>query len=340
MNYYNYENETWFEKLFGFKEINHEQVQSKFRLAGDKITSLANNRTFQFGELEVISLKDLRSRTVEITSPNKSLKIDEIVGDVQKLHSNSENNNAIFQAASQFNLLEMVGPQISPEEGIGIYERDFTQGPACAIACGAGTLYRNYFAEVNNQLGQTETHQINCLSEIEKALDNENLDLWRYKNGYALANESGLGYLSIELNNLSAAVRDNLLAKLKVGIQWDTEVTLPETKNIVTQIYCSALPVAYSNILAHKWEPFARLVLEATYEATLHAALINLQRNGSNKVFLTLVGGGAFGNDEAWIKDAILKSLTLFKNTPLDVKIVSYGESKEIAQSIISEFNN
>jgi len=61
------------------------------------------------------------------------------------LHCDIENTNALFQAASQFNLLEMIVPHISPEQGVDRYENDFTQGPACAIACGAGTIYRNYF---------------------------------------------------------------------------------------------------------------------------------------------------------------------------------------------------
>ena len=75
-----------------------------------------------------------------------------MVGNIQSFHQDPSNSGALFQAASQFNLLEMVGPQISPEKGIGIYELDYTQGPACAIACGAGTIYRNYFVPVNRKI--------------------------------------------------------------------------------------------------------------------------------------------------------------------------------------------
>jgi hypothetical protein len=42
----------------------------------------------------------------------------------------------------------------SPEQGIDIHEHDHTQGPACAIAAGAGTIYRNYFARVNGPNGE------------------------------------------------------------------------------------------------------------------------------------------------------------------------------------------
>ena len=59
-----------------------------------------------------------------------------------------ENAGALFQVASQLNLLEMTGPEVTPEDGVTIYQDDRTQGPACAIAAGAATIYRNYFAPV------------------------------------------------------------------------------------------------------------------------------------------------------------------------------------------------
>jgi hypothetical protein len=36
----------------------------------------------------------------------------------------------------------MVSPRVTPEDGVGIYDLDRTQGPACAVAAGAGTIYR------------------------------------------------------------------------------------------------------------------------------------------------------------------------------------------------------
>jgi len=65
--------------------------------------------------------------------------------------------------------------------------------------------------------------------------------------------------------------------------------------------------------------------LEALYEATFYTALINLEKTGSNKVFLTLVGGGAFGNNFHWILESIEQAIDRFKEVALDVQIVSYG---------------
>jgi hypothetical protein len=50
------------------------------------------------------------------------------------------------------------------------------------------------------------------------------------------------------------------------------------------------------------WKPFASLVLEAAYEATMLAAVLNKQRGASNVVLPTLLGGGAFGNEAEWIQ--------------------------------------
>jgi hypothetical protein len=64
-----------------------------------------------------------------------------------RMHRMPENDGALFQVASQFNLLEMTAPSITSEQGVARYQLDRTQGPACAIAAGAATIYRNYFAQ-------------------------------------------------------------------------------------------------------------------------------------------------------------------------------------------------
>jgi hypothetical protein len=63
-------------------------------------------------------------------------------------------------------------------------------------------------------------------------------------------------------------------------------------------------------------------VLEASYEATLLVAIENRRMNGNATLFLTSVGGGAFGNAKAWIDDAIERALALFPDCGLDVALV------------------
>jgi hypothetical protein len=65
------------------------------------------------------------------------------------------------------------------------------------------------------------------------------------------------------------------------------------------------------------------VVLEAAYEATLAAGLINARRGRSNLVLLTRLGGGAFGNDPVWIDAAMERAFRLATDMDLDVRIVS-----------------
>ena len=66
-------------------------------------------------------------------------------GDVLELHALPENEGALFQAASQFNCLEMGTPSAVPEDGVRIYATDNTQGPACALACACRTYMLHRF---------------------------------------------------------------------------------------------------------------------------------------------------------------------------------------------------
>ena len=113
---------------------------------------------------------------------------------------------------------------------------------------------------------------------------------------------------------------------LRIGLQRDVEVTDPaEQGQVVTQAYCSALPVAYSGLPWRLWKRFACLVLEAAYEATLLAGVLNAREGGSPIVMLTRLGGGALGNDTAWIHGAMRHAMARVQGCALDVRIVSYG---------------
>jgi len=98
------------------------------------------------------------------------------------------------------------------------------------------------------------------------------------------------------------------------------------------------LPVSYSEHSSDLWKEFASLVLEASYEATICTAILNWLSTGNNRVYLTLLGGGAFGNETSWITDSIKRALTLYEDWNIEVAIVSYGESKPYVRQIVGEF--
>ncbi len=143
----------------------------------------------------------------------------------------------------------MIGPHISPEQGITIYENDHTQGPACAIACGAGTVYRNYFVNMNGQRGQTRNHQIDCLSDFGAAVGNQDERYWKMQNGYLITTRESMISLNEHLALLSPDQLDDLRGTIRIGIQRQTQVTANDCGHCVTQVYASAIPVSYNPVL-------------------------------------------------------------------------------------------
>ena len=314
----------WFEDLMGFADENPEQVRAQIEHRGEELHSLVNGRMVRCGNLEIPSLAELR-QSVDRHAGRKRAEVHEVVGDAGDLHRDERNAGTLFQVASQFNLLEMADPSLCPEDGVGIYERDRTQGPSCAIACGGGTIYRNYFVRVAGAVGQSAERQVDCLAELGAALGGPGL--WRMSNGYALVTREGLEHVNAKLAASSRDELNELRGLLRVGVQRDVEVL--GTQHCVTQIYCSALPVAYGASLPVLWEPFARLVLEAAYEATFLAARLH----GIESVHLTLLGGGVFGNDPSWIGESILRALDSARG--LRVVLVSHREPQVLVEQII-----
>ena len=285
---------------------------------------------------------------------------------------------AVFQAASQFNCLEFPAPGCVPEMGITPYSSDGTQGPACALACAAGTVVRTYFARVaahasparaalmgeaqrSGAAGQTAAAQIDNLDLLAEALLGPPEGAagaapraeraFFVQNGYSatLAPER-LAKLDAVLAALAAAAaagdaaararRAQLLGLVKVGLHENVGVTFASRWKrpgaaegggaaaaaeapTVTQVYCSALAIGYSEHGSRGWTHLARLVLDASYEATLWAGVLNNAAArlrggggggggvGDEPVFLTRIGGGVFSNEASWIDAAIARALAV-----------------------------
>ncbi len=334
----------WFECITGFKETGYDATRRQLEVDGNQLRSLVNGKSYSIGELELVSLQDLRARLKASEELRGRLKVSIVTGDVRKLHHSPEYAGALFQVASQFNMLEMVGPNVTPEHGVTRYECDGTQGPACAIAAGAATIYRNYFVPVENGYGQTSERQLHGLADMGNALGQavgQPVDtLWKMQNGYALCTPNGLDTISNYLASLTQDQTDTLSGSLRIGIHSDIEVTDVKRSSgpLVSQAFCSALPVAYSSIPDVHWKPFASLVLQAAYEATLWAAVLNAKRGASNVVLLTRLGGGAFGNDDDWIHGAIRRALNAAGGVDLDVKLVSYASPSQELLKMVEDF--
>ena len=331
----------WFERITGFREDGYEATRSKLSIADDRLHSTQSDRSFGVGQLETPTLADLRRRTAGMLSGQGRTRVSCVQGDVRRMHRDATNAGALFQVASQFNLLEMVSHSVSPEDGVTRYQSDPTQGPACAIAAGAGTIYRNYFAPVDGHFGQRTDRQIDCLQGIGKLLGNEEGSLWTMRNGYCLTTEEGLAGIDGKLRSLDEGQIDEVKCQMRIGLHWSVEVTDEGACHLVSQAYCSALPVSYNRIRQRaNWARFAGLVLEAAYEATLLSAVINRHANDRPLVYLTKLGGGAFGNDATWISAAMRRALITCRDAALDVRIVSYADPTPDMLDLAAEFND
>jgi len=307
--------------------------------------------------------ENIAAMKTALANEEKPFTIKNIVGESRSLHGEARCVGATVQAASQFNLLEFPGPTTVPEKGITGYLYDRTQGPACAIACAAGTAYRNYLmptpvlAETTTR-GQTRNNQINCMQEVEaeviSELKPEDRFFWRTKNGYVESTPEKLQEFNDKYKSLSEERRDEITSLLRIGVQQDTHVT--DTKSVkdpgtgkwvwrpltasdgkpvsVTQTYNAAISVGYSRCNANSWRSVAQLVLDGTYEATLLVAALQAVRAAKTgatttpTVFLTKVGGGVFANDMHWINAAMARAVErvpMKHGVPLDIKIVHYA---------------
>jgi hypothetical protein len=326
---------TWFEQLFGFSERPYAETQAAFELEGETLRSTVNGRAFAAGRFTTPSLASLREQAA-VLLPGTIRVTHEAVGDVLELHA--KNEGAMFQAASQFNCLEFAGAEEVPEDGVTQYQSDPTQGPACALAAAAGTVVRNYFAEVRGVRGQTRDRQLNNLDNVQATLGAAG-KLVEIRNGYTFSDARGLRELGAVL---ATHDREALLGAVKIGVHADVGVTFasrfvePSSPILVSQAYCSALSCFDVGDTRDVWAPLATLVLDAAYEATLLAAVIEAARGrGSGIVWLTFLGGGVFGNDRRWISGAIARAASRLSDRALDVRVAHYRRIDENIRAAI-----
>lgn len=148
--------------------------------------------------------------------------------------------------------------------------------------------------------------------------------------------EERLAAIERRLREAAPSERDYLRDLLRIGLHSGVEVTLNDCGHTLSQAYCSALPVAYSlGISPKRWEPLACLALEGAYEATVYAAALNRVQTGNPRLFLTLLGGGAFGNLNEWIFPAMQRAIGIARGYGLEVYVVSRRSSNPLVQGLM-----
>ena len=114
---------SWFERLTGFQETGYQGTRDRLHVQEVRLHSRINGHSYGIGTLELVSLEELRRRTTDMDG-GACLRTSFVQDDVRRLHRQHENAGALFQVASQFNLLEMVSYEVIPEDGVARYEYD------------------------------------------------------------------------------------------------------------------------------------------------------------------------------------------------------------------------
>jgi hypothetical protein len=95
----------WFETLTGFRETDYDDTRAKLKVESNRLRSLVNGKDYGIGELGLVSLESLRQRVKAAGELPGRLRVRVVTGDVRQMHRLPENDGALFQVASQFNLL-------------------------------------------------------------------------------------------------------------------------------------------------------------------------------------------------------------------------------------------
>ena len=374
-----YKNIEWFKDYFGLDEekelmVELPEISKSFKwdiikytpklsyIYAKNIIFTIKDKLYNVGDFSCLPLIALqKAREYELTQMKKTpvledtsqirIKYNKRGEDIVGLINNSEPTD-VFQAASQFNLLEMMNDNIQPENGISYYPDDNTQGPRVALTSPIGTFFRNYL--IYQGAPQTFESQFNTLSKLlnvfgfKEVKTAPNKGEYLYKNGYCFINPTP------EQSN-SAQTRQDLFDEyLTVGVQWDSPLLIDYTKKLC-QVYCSGLPFGHYasnyNLYLNKDDyrarikPFAIGILKAAFKCTLQVAVNKLDTIQAGKritVYLTPVGGGAFNNPMEWIVEALINALIDFRQYPLDIEMVLYigGEIKPAQELLDNQFVN
>ncbi|HZK06532.1 MAG TPA: hypothetical protein VFC82_11940 [Actinomycetaceae bacterium] len=203
---------------------------------------------------------------------------------------------SMFQVASQFNCLESPGSYITP---VYTYFDDSTQGPRAAISAFPGALVRHYAAPDAETGGCFTQTGERCLNLLADALPEE---AGKVKAGYLRMSEVPDPALArAELEYSFDQIRVGIHEGIEVmrGVDWDGAV---EGRRLIGQACTSTIASGiYGDALSGAAAGLAAVILRAGYLGTiLGAAAARCDR-----VVLTLLGGGVFGNPIGIVLDAL-----------------------------------
>ncbi len=246
-------------------------------------------------------------------------------GDVSCLESDPENNGAAFMVASNANALcSVYGVLISPEK---LYTDICTQEANAVLPTLAAykDRYEKFGLPSVHKGWVSDSDKQKSLMVFSSAL--KQADVFRYKNGYIAFKKDALSDIQKNFENESivqmvAYHKDASVILNKKLVQgcgrWF--YAPKESKQKIDHIIAAAVNIGenVSNLpggylcgeLLNATNPsaaeaIAKKALKTSYE---HAILLAAYHK-KQKLFLTLLGAGVFGNRVKWVKEAIIQAI-------------------------------
>lgn len=287
------------------QQVSREPESIQFDSRGNAVIS-ALGRTYSGGRFATPQLAELNLGNRANGTDNREdaeirLSVVEGAGlltDIGALQAWAAEDTA-FQLASQFNCLESPGPYLVK---VSEYLTDSTQGPRGAVSAFPAALVRHYAAPEGRggRFTQNEDREIDLLADALPSAAG------RVEHGY-------LTIQNIDDKDLAAEALAANFGKIRIGVHSNAEVVLGanwggavSNSPRITQLCTSTLAAGlYAAVPAHESKAvgeICRQLLRASYLGTLLAAY----ESGAQRVVLTLIGGGVFGNPHPLIIDCIL----------------------------------
>lgn len=256
--------------------------------------------------------------------------------DIGHLQSLPENRNAVFQVASDFDALEATSfTQDSRNVMLTSYGRDLTQGPSACISAFPALVFRRYFAKRVQSMESEEKGKnsdndgdefYNLLSKLMEEYKEGELPFELTKAGYIKFKRNCKGPESDSYKKVGVGIHEGIQVTHGFRVDFDHHKKLCPSKSekqIIHQVFTSTTDLKLANYtLASKDAviEWTKQLLFAAYEGTIRAAI----RLNSEKVYLTMVGCGAFRNNPLWVFDAINNVKQLIIDHGLQVYLIYY----------------
>ena len=294
-------------------------------------TLTADGQTWQAGRFETPSLAELRQRAPASKPAAATARLWVLDGaspvtDIGALQATAV-DTALFQVASQFNVLEAPRPKVFP---VTSYFHDPTQGPRASISAFPATLLRHYAAPGP---GGAQLRPGDGQASGRSSRRRVRAGPSPVCNGY-LAGHGGMGAealvaaLGAGFDRIRVGVHE--AAPVVLGYNWDGAVEGAGTRRIGQVFTSTVAGGGYGGErLGGQFEAACRHLLRAAYLGPLLAA-VTLRRTPA---VLTLIGGGVFGNPIGVIWESILWAFDEVQpllTHPLDVVVNGYNLSSLI----------